>query len=281
MGLKFPNPLGLAAGFDKNAVAVRHWHKLGFGFVEVGTVTPVGQPGNDKPRLFRIPSEKALINRLGFNNAGAEAMRAQLRGYTSHAVPLGINLGKNKLTPDEKAAEDYLKSFQILEPFGDYYVVNVSSPNTPGLRALQDRGPLNEIFAALRAVGSSKPMLVKIAPDLSDESLREVVEVAVENKLAGIIATNTTIRRDVLRTDPGQIGGLSGRPVFDLSNHALRVIAEVAPPEMTLIGVGGVFTADDVRRKQELGAKLVQMYTGWIYGGPHTCAKILLDLLDK
>ena len=277
-GVRFPNRIGLAAGFDKNALAVDHWHRFGFGFVEIGTVTWHAQPGNDKPRLFRLPEDKALINRMGFNNEGAIAVAERLA--KSHPkIPIGVNLGKSKITELEDAHEDYRKSFEVLQTLGDYFVVNVSSPNTPGLRSLQDREPLIRIFDALRTVNGTKPMFVKIAPDLTDSALEEIVEVAVEMKLTGIIATNTTISRDGLKTTNqalvSQAGGLSGRPEFERSNVVLAFLKSHVPAEMLLVGVGGVFTAADYQRKRELGAELVQIYTGWVYGGPRLVPELL------
>ncbi len=266
-GVKFENPVGLAAGFDKSAVAVDQWEDLGFGFVEVGTVTYHAQPGNPKPRLFRIPEEQAVINRFGFNNEGAARIADRLK-LASPRIPLGINLGKSKVTPVEDAAGDYAGSYGLLHGMGDYFVVNVSSPNTPGLRGLQEKGPLMDIFNGLKAVDPARPMFVKVAPDLSTTELHDVLDVVHEQKLTGIIATNTTIRRDMLRHDPHQAGGLSGKPVRSLSDQMLEEIARSSNPEMIIIGVGGVFSGEDVVRKIELGAHLVQVYTGWIYGGP-------------
>ncbi|MEI7984019.1 MAG: quinone-dependent dihydroorotate dehydrogenase [Armatimonadota bacterium] len=277
-GVKFPNRMGLAAGFDKNALAVNNWHRFGFGYVEIGTVTWHPQPGNDQPRLFRLPEDKALINRMGFNNDGAKAVAERL-GNAIPKIPIGVNLGKSKITPLEEAQNDYRQSFEVLQNHGDYFVVNVSSPNTPGLRSLQDREPLIRIFDALRTVNAKKPMFVKVAPDLTNEALEEILSVAIEMKLTGIIATNTTISREGLKTKnaklKSQAGGLSGRPVFQLSNDALEFLAKNKPREMILMGVGGVFDRDDYDTKRRLGADLVQLYTGWIYGGPGLVPKIL------
>ncbi len=277
-GVKFPNRMGLAAGFDKNALAVNNWHRFGFGYVEIGTVTWHPQPGNDRPRLFRLPEDKALINRMGFNNDGARAVAERL-GNAIPKIPIGVNLGKSKITPLDEAQNDYRQSFEVLQLHGDYFVVNVSSPNTPGLRSLQDREPLLRIFDALRTVNAAKPMFVKVAPDLTNEALEEILNVAVEMKLTGIIATNTTISRDGLKTKNAklkeQAGGLSGRPVFQLSNDSLEFLAKNKPREMILMGVGGVFDRDDYDTKRRLGADLVQLYTGWIYGGPGLVPSIL------
>jgi dihydroorotate dehydrogenase len=276
-GVSFPNRIGLAAGFDKNALAVDYWHRFGFGFVEIGTVTWHSQPGNDRPRLFRLPKDQALINRMGFNNDGATVVAERL-AKSNPKIPVGINLGKSKITPLEEAHLDYRQSFEVFQGLGDYFVVNVSSPNTPGLRTLQDKEPLLRIFGELREVNDKVPLFVKVAPDLTTEALAEILDVAIESKLAGIIATNTTISREKLlsRTDlTSQTGGLSGTPVREKSNDALSFLKHNAPPEMALIGVGGVFTKDDYQEKIELGASLVQLYTGWIYGGPGLVPELL------
>ena len=277
-GVHFPNRLGLAAGFDKNALAVNHWHKFGFGYVEIGTVTWHPQPGNDRPRLFRLPTDQALINRMGFNNHGAIAVAERL-SKSSPKIPIGVNLGKSKITLLDEAHDDYRQSFEVLQSLGDYFVVNVSSPNTPGLRSLQDREPLVRIFDALRTVNATKPMFVKVAPDLAKSALEEILGVAVEMKLTGIIATNTTISREGLETLDealrNQTGGLSGRPVYDMSNASLEFLAKHKPSDMILMGVGGVFDRDGYDAKRALGAELVQLYTGWIYGGPRLVPTIL------
>jgi dihydroorotate dehydrogenase len=276
-GVKFPNRIGLAAGFDKNAIAVDFWHRFGFGFVEIGTVTWHAQPGNPKPRLFRLPADKALVNRMGFNNEGAIAVANRLANSTPK-IPIGVNLGKSKITELDDAHQDYKQSFAVLRDHGDYFVVNVSSPNTPGLRSLQDREPLLRIFGALREIDSTKPMFVKIAPDLTEEALIDVVRVAEEMLLTGIIATNTTLSRDGLTKDPNEQGGLSGAPVREKSNQALKFIRENCDPKLVLIGVGGILTAADVAEKRALGAELVQLYTGWVYGGPHMVSEMLNQL---
>lgn len=282
-GVSFHNPLGLAAGFDKNAIAVAQWQNLGFGFVEIGTVTAQGQPGNPKPRMFRLPDERALINRLGFNNEGAEAVARRLEG-TPRNLPLGINLGKTKVTSLEGASADYRTSFARLANLGDYFVVNVSSPNTPGLRSLQDKGPLRDIFGALAEVRGERPLFVKVAPDLTDDALADVIEVATDFALTGMIATNTTLSRSALRRDPGIEGGLSGAPLTARADEVLAFIARHAPHEFVLIGVGGVMTPGDFIRKIELGAHLVQTYTGFVYGGPGfpaRCLEALIARLDR
>ena len=280
--VQFPNPLGLAAGFDKNGAALNFWHQQGFGFAEVGTVTFHAQPGNPRPRMFRLPEVKALINRLGFNNEGAEAMGARLQAARPK-IPIGINLGKSQVTPLEEAAADYQQSYRLLCGFGDYFVVNVSSPNTPGLRSLQERGPLVEILTALREV-ADRPLFVKLSPDMELSALDEAIAVAHECRLTGLIATNTTISRSGLATDPGQEGGLSGRPLLESSNRALAHIYKSCGKNMVLMGVGGIFTAEDVYTKIRLGANLCQVYTGWVYGGPHMaadCMEGLVRLMDR
>jgi dihydroorotate dehydrogenase len=275
-GIRFPNRLGLAAGFDKDAVAVDHWHKLGFGHVEVGTVTRHAQPGNDQPRLFRYPELKAVVNRMGFNNQGADAMARRLE--KSHPkIPLGINIGKSKKTEPQDAAEDYAYSLKLLKDFGDYFVVNVSSPNTPGLRGLQERGPLTKILWRLREVESTKPMFVKVAPDLELDALDELASVVRELGLAGIVATNTTIDRSSVPSNVEPNGGLSGAPLTTRADAALAHLREVAP-DLVLIGVGGVMKGDDAARKVALGASLVQVYTGWVYGGPAFLAEVATAL---
>lgn len=277
-GVKFSNPIGLAAGFDKNAVALNQWQKLGFGAVECGTVTNLAQPGNERPRLFRLPAEEGLINRMGFNNDGAAEVALRI-AKSGPGIPLGINLGKSKITPVERAAEDYRESYRALHTFGQYFVVNVSSPNTPGLRELQDKAALTEILRAIQEVDSDRPLFVKVAPDLERSALDELLTVAIDSKLTGIIATNTTIDRSMLTKDPGQAGGLSGRPVRARSNEMLAYLARNAPQDMVLIGVGGIFTAEDLYQKIRLGAHLCQVYTGWVYGGPQMIPTVLEGLV--
>jgi len=284
-GLNFPNPVGLAAGFDKNAVAIPAWQALGFGFVEIGTVTAKGQPGNERPRLFRIPSEGAVINRMGFNNEGAEQIAQRLHKLHESfnlRIPLGINLGKSKVTPLEEAASDYLFSFTELYGEGDYFVVNVSSPNTPGLRQLQDKEHLSAIFSVLQKKNKElggKPILVKIAPDLEWSQLDEVLEVVEEQAISGVIATNTTISRNLLvQPDTArarETGGLSGKPLKNRSTAVIRYIVEKTLGKLPVIGAGGVFTADDAKEKLDAGAQLIQVYTGFIYEGPFIARKII------
>ena len=293
-GLSFPNPLGLAAGFDKDGVAVGIWGLLGFGFAELGTVTLQAQPGNPRPRLFRLIVDDAALNRMGFNNRGAAAMAARLAlpEHQMHPkIPIGINLGKSKVTPLESAAADYVGSFLLLRDFGDYFVVNVSSPNTPGLRSLQDATQLSLILEALQESNRGrKPILVKIAPDLEWEAIAEVAALAKTYQLAGIIATNTTIRRDGLKTmrlpETGkaiseEAGGISGAPLRRRSTEVIRFICQQTRAEIPIIGVGGIFTAEDAWEKIAAGASLIQVYTGWIYEGPWMVRRILTGLLQR
>ncbi|HEX5724769.1 MAG TPA: quinone-dependent dihydroorotate dehydrogenase, partial [Longimicrobiaceae bacterium] len=293
-GVRFPNPVGLAAGFDKTGEAFNALGALGFGFVEIGTVTARAQPGNPPPRLFRLPEDRALLNRLGFNNPGAEAVARRLRATRIEPV-LGINLGKSKATPLEEAAGDYLRSLELLEPFARYLVVNVSSPNTPGLRALQDAEPLRALLRVLRARagelarargGEPRPLLVKIAPDLDDAQVDEAVDIAVAEGAAGVVATNTTVSRAGLRTPPEVLerlgaGGISGAP---LRARAREVVARVwrrTGGTLPIVGVGGVFTADDAWELIRAGASLVQLYTGFVYGGPTVARDINRGLLRR
>jgi dihydroorotate dehydrogenase len=259
-GLRFPNPVGLAAGMDKDGRALPAWPALGFGFVEVGTVTARAQPGNPRPRLFRLPADGAIVNRMGFNNEGATALAARLAALRPLGVPLGISLGKSKVVPLDDAVDDYLSALRAIGPHADYVAVNVSSPNTPGLRSLQDRGQLAALLAALRAEAGATPVLVKIAPDLTEHAIGEALDVCAEHGVAGIIATNTTVDH------PGEPGGLSGRP---LARRALDVVTFVAKrSELPVVGVGGIMSVDDARRMFDAGASLVQLYTGLIYRGP-------------
>ncbi|MEA5553127.1 quinone-dependent dihydroorotate dehydrogenase [Anabaena cylindrica UHCC 0172] len=293
-GLKFPNPVGLAAGFDKDGVAASIWPSFGFGFAELGTVTYHGQPGNPRPRLFRLPLDKAALNRMGFNNSGAEAMGTRLiilKQEESWQIPIGINLGKSKITPLEVAAQDYLESFRLLQDLGDYFVVNVSSPNTPGLRSLQDASMLSQILDVLQTENKSqKPIFVKIAPDLEWEAIADIITLAKTYKLAGIIATNTTISREGLKTQlikqtgkspQEEAGGISGKPLCDRSTAVIRFIYQQTQGEIPIIGVGGIFTSEDAWEKITAGASLIQVYTGWIYEGPMMVRRILSGLLAK
>ncbi len=268
-GVRFPNPVGLAAGMDKNGVALPAWPALGFGFVEVGTVTAKAQPGNDKPRLFRLRDSEAVINRMGFNNAGARALAARLAELGPLDVPLGISLGKSKVTPLEEAVEDYLTSYHLLHPYADYIAVNVSSPNTPGLRTLQDKAALGALLGAL--VGK-KPVLVKIAPDLTEPAIAELLEVCLAHGAAGVIATNTTLSREGLaaadQPRAQEAGGLSGRPLTERARKIVHFVHQETSGRLPIIGVGGVVEADDAARMFDAGAALVQLYTGFIYRGP-------------
>lgn len=267
-GVRFPGPLGLAAGFDKDGLGLDTWGPLGFGYAEVGTVTAVPQPGNPEPRLFRLPEDRALLNRMGFNNHGAGQLALQLARHHPD-VPIGVNIGKSKVTPPEHAADDYRSSARLLGPLADYLVVNVSSPNTPGLRDLQAVESLRPILSAVLGE-TSTPVLVKIAPDLSDEDVDEVADLAVELGLAGIVATNTTISRAGLRT-PGVedlgAGGISGPPVAHRSLQILRRLYSRVGDRLVLINVGGIETADDAWERITAGASLLQGYTGFVYGG--------------
>lgn len=287
-GLHFPNPVGVAAGFDKNAELVDELAALGFGFIEIGTVTPKPQPGNPKPRLFRLEKDHALINRMGFNNDGAVAVAARLSARKSNAV-VGGNIGKNKDTPNERAAEDYLKCMEILHPYVDFFVVNVSSPNTPHLRELQEKEPLRILLSSLtsaaQAMTVKKPVLLKIAPDITYQMLNDILEIVTATGVAGIVATNTTISREGLRTPKENLtkigdGGLSGRPLFELSTNLIREIKEKSRGKIPVIGVGGIFTAADAIEKMEAGAALVQLYTGFIYKGPALLKEINNGLLQ-
>ncbi|MFI7599738.1 quinone-dependent dihydroorotate dehydrogenase [Actinoplanes sp. NPDC049681] len=268
-GVRFPNPIGLAAGMDKNGVALPAWPALGFGFVEVGTVTAKAQPGNDKPRLFRLRDSEAVINRMGFNNAGAAALADRLKALGPLGIPLGVSLGKSKVTPLEEAVQDYLTSYELLHPYADYIAVNVSSPNTPGLRTLQDKSAVAALLGAL--VGKT-PVLVKIAPDLAEPAIAELLEVCLAYGAAGVIATNTTLSRDgVAAADQpraGEAGGLSGRPLTERARKIVHFVHEETGGRLPIIGVGGIVEPDDATRMFDAGASLVQLYTGFIYRGP-------------
>ena len=273
-GIHFPNPVGLAAGFDKNAKLIDEFAALGFGFIEVGTVTPKGQEGNPTPRLFRLPEDEALINRMGFNNEGLEAMKKRLLARKSQVI-VGGNLGKNKLTPNEEAEEDYCMGFEALYEVVDYFVVNVSSPNTPNLRALQEKEPLKKLLVRLQDLNATKlapkPILLKIAPDLSNEQLDDVIEIVLETKLAGVIATNTTLSREGLRTSESlrsEMGGLSGKPLTHRSTEVIRYLHQKSRGQFPIVGVGGIHSAADAVEKMKAGASLIQIYTGFIYEGP-------------
>ncbi|MFB2836885.1 quinone-dependent dihydroorotate dehydrogenase [Floridanema evergladense] len=291
----FKNPMGLAAGFDKNGKASGVWSSFGFGYAELGTVTMKPQPGNPTPRLFRLLADKGALNRMGFNNDGAAAMATALTTALQRRprlIPIGINLGKSKVTPLEEAAADYLGSFRLLKDLGDYFVVNVSSPNTPGLRTLQDAPMLGAILSALQQENQklNKPILVKIAPDLEWDAILDVLDVTLSHNLAGIIATNTTISREGLKTkvlrETGNLikdeaGGISGLPLKARSTQVIRFIRKETKGKLPIMGVGGIFTADDAWEKITAGACLLQTYTGWIYQGPFMVKRILEGLLLK
>ncbi len=278
-GLEFRNRLGLAAGFDKNAVALPAWHALGFGFAEIGTVTRYRQDGNPRPRIFRCPEVKGLVNRLGFPNDGADAIVSRLRKYRKQArpgFPVGANIGLSKITPLEEASEDYLYSLRTLYAEVDFFVVNVSSPNTPGLRELQSPERLEPILRRLQAYNrehSAKPLLVKVAPDLTEGGLADIIGLAGEVGLDGIVATNTTVDHSAIQLD--EKGGLSGRPLAKRSTEVIRFIHQETNGRLPIIGVGGVFTADDYREKLDAGATLVEVYTALVYQGPRVAAEIL------
>lgn len=286
-GITFLNPVGLAAGFDKDARYIDVLDCLGFGFIEIGTVTPKAQPGNEKPRLFRLPKDQALINRMGFNNEGAAAAAERLRKRRSHLI-IGGNIGKNKLTLNENAVEDYEQCFQALYDVVDYFVVNVSSPNTPGLRSLQEKEPLRQLLLHLQKLNRRKtvlkPILLKIAPDLTDLQLDDIIEIVKETELAGIVATNTTISRSGLVTPENKVkafgaGGLSGKPLCNRSTAVIRYLHQRMGATFPIIAVGGIFTAEDALEKLAAGASLVQVYTGFIYEGPAIAKRINKRLL--
>jgi dihydroorotate dehydrogenase len=268
-GVRFPNAVGLAAGMDKDAVALPAWPALGFGFVEVGTVTAHAQPGNGRPRLFRLPASAAIINRMGFNNAGAAALAARLAALGPLGVPLGVSLGKSRVTPLGAAVDDYLASYNLVRPYADYVAVNVSSPNTPGLRGLQDRGHLGALLGAL---AGRTPVLVKIAPDLTEPAIAELLEVCLDRGAAGVIATNTTLARDGLaaadQARAAEAGGLSGRPLTERTRKIVHFVHEETGGRLPIVGVGGILDADDAARLFDAGASLVQLYTGFVYHGP-------------
>lgn len=282
-GLDFPNPVGLAAGFDKNGSWIDELSCLGFGFIEVGTVTPKAQPGNEKPRLFRLIKDEALINRMGFNNDGIDALIKNLKARKSKII-VGGNIGKNKDTPNENAVDDYLFCFEKLFPWVDYFVVNISSPNTPNLRDLQEKEPLTKLLETLQNNNLSrekpKPILLKIAPDLSETQLDDIVEIVLKTKISGIIATNTTINRENLKANPSSLqqigmGGLSGKPLSNKSTEIIRYLAKKSNNSFPIIGVGGIHQPADANEKLKAGASLIQIYTGFIYEGPNLIKRIL------
>ncbi|WP_374948682.1 quinone-dependent dihydroorotate dehydrogenase [Mucilaginibacter sp.] len=285
-GLKFKNPVGLAAGFDKNAELIAEMGNLGFGFVEIGTVTPLPQPGNPKPRMFRLPADAALINRMGFNNLGVDVAASRIAAYrkglkvNEQALIIGGNIGKNKITPNADAVNDYIICFDRLFDVVDYFVVNVSSPNTPGLRELQEKEPLMQLLATLQQRnnknGVSRPILLKIAPDLTTDQLNDIVDIVKQTGIAGIIATNTTINRDGLTSaHRNETGGLSGKPLTKRSTEVIAYLHKVSGGSFPIIGVGGIHSAEDAMEKIAAGASLVQLYTGFIYEGPGLIGRIL------
>lgn len=288
-GITFRNPVGLAAGFDKDAKLVDVLASLGFGFVEIGTLTPKGQPGNEKPRLFRLPKDQALINRMGFNNEGVEAAVARLKRRKSSVI-VGGNIGKNKTTPNESAHEDYVYCFDVLYDHVDYFVVNVSSPNTPGLRALQEKEPLRKLLNTVKGLSLTKPVvkpvLLKIAPDLSTEQLDDIIEILKATGMDGVIATNTTMSREHLTTTGDQLdrigaGGLSGRPLTNRSTEVIRYLRQGLGKDFPIIGVGGIMSENDALEKLEAGADLLQLYTGYIYEGPALIKRINKAILKN
>jgi len=290
-GLHFKNPIGLAAGFDKDGKYYKEMARLGFGFIEIGTVTPLPQAGNPQPRLFRLPKDEGLINRMGFNNDGVDAMVERLKnGGKPKGVILGGNIGKNKVTPNENAIDDYVICFEKLHDYVDYFVVNVSSPNTPGLRDLQDKKPLTKILSKLKTLNDQKsnpkPILLKIAPDLTNEQLDDIVEIVADTKIEGVIASNTTIDRSGLKTSSTAVesignGGLSGKPVQTRSTQVIKYLHDKSNGSFPIIGVGGIDSAASAKEKLDAGATLVQVYSGMVYQGPALVAKINKGLAKK
>lgn len=283
-GLKFPNPVGLAAGFDKNAVLFKELSNFGFGFIEIGTLTPKGQAGNPKKRLFRLQEDEAIINRMGFNNAGVDDAVKRLKKNKN--VLIGGNIGKNKITPNEEAVNDYIYCFNALFDYVDYFVVNVSSPNTPNLRALQDKEPLTHLLSTLKELNEEKnapkPILLKIAPDLSDDQLLDIIDIVTSVKIDGVIATNTTLNREGLQSKhKEEAGGLSGKPLTQRSTEVIRFLVEKSNNAFPIIGVGGIHNPDDAIEKLNAGAALVQLYTGFVYEGPAAVKNINKALLKQ
>jgi len=283
-GLKFKNPVGLAAGFDKDAKCYQELSNFGFGFIEIGTLTPKPQDGNPKKRLFRLKSDSAIINRMGFNNGGVDA--AVMRLKKNKNILIGGNIGKNKITPNEEATADYLICFEALFDYVDYFVVNVSSPNTPNLRELQEKKPLTELLSKLETQNSKhttkKPILLKIAPDLTNEQLLDIIDIVNETKIAGVIATNTTISREGLQSEnKTEVGGLSGKPLSKRATEVIRFLSEKSNKSFPIIGVGGIHSDEDALEKLEAGASLVQLYTGFIYEGPKLVTEINKKILEK
>tara|TARA_B100000700_G_C15010343_1_gene840559 strand:+ start:335 stop:1360 length:1026 start_codon:yes stop_codon:yes gene_type:complete len=286
-GIKFPNPVGLAAGFDKDAKLIDELSCFGFGFIEIGTLTPKPQDGNPKPRLFRLKDDGGVINRMGFNNSGVEDAITRLKKRNSDII-LGGNIGKNKFTSNESAGKDYFVSFNLLFPYVDYFVVNVSSPNTPGLRDLQEKEPLTNLLNKIQEINNKKekrkPILLKIAPDLSNEQLDDIIQIVFDTDIDGVIATNTTINRDGLKTDDKKLkdigsGGLSGKPLRKRSTELIRYLSENSDKAFPIIGVGGIHSPEDAIEKLDAGASLIQIYTGFIYEGPFLVKRINQSLL--
>ena len=282
-GLTFPNPIGLAAGFDKDAKLYQELSNFGFGFIEIGTLTPEPQPGNPKKRLFRLSKDNALINRMGFNNEGVKEAIERLK--KNKGVLIGGNIGKNKITSNDKAVSDYVQCFEALFPYVDYFVVNVSSPNTPNLRALQDKEPLTHLLQTLKDLNISKsnpkPILLKIAPDLTEEQLLDIIEIITTVKIDGVIAVNTTLSREGLQsTNKKEMGGLSGKPVTDRSTAVIRFLHEKSNKAFPIIGVGGIHTPEDALEKLAAGASLIQLYTGFVYEGPGVVKKMNKAILE-
>jgi dihydroorotate dehydrogenase len=280
-GLKFPNPVGLAAGFDKNAELFKELSNFGFGFIEIGTLTPKAQPGNPKKRLFRLKEDEAIINRMGFNNFGVEDAVKRLKKNTD--ILIGGNIGKNKVTPNEKAVDDYIYCFHALFDYVDYFVVNVSSPNTPNLRALQDKEPLTKLLSTLNVLNKEKstpkPILLKIAPDLTNAQLDDIIDIVISTKIDGVIASNTTLSRDGLQSNnKSETGGLSGKPLNHRSTEVIRYLVKMSKNAFPIIGVGGIHSAEDALEKLNAGASLVQLYTGFVYEGPSIVKRILKSL---
>jgi len=283
-GLKFKNPVGLAAGFDKNAILYKELSNFGFGFIEIGTLTPKAQDGNPKKRIFRLIEDNAIINRMGFNNGGVQVAVEKLK--KNKGVLIGGNIGKNKLTPNEAATADYTICFDALFDYVDYFVVNVSSPNTPNLRELQEKEPLTQLLQTLQnqnlARPKQKPILLKIAPDLTDSQLLDIIDIVNETKIAGVIATNTTLSREGLQSEKKiETGGMSGKPLRSRSTEVIRFLSEKSNKAFPIIGVGGIHSADDAIEKLEAGASLIQLYTGFIYEGPSLIKQINKKILEK
>lgn len=288
-GFKFKNPVGIAAGLDKQAVMYNQLANLGFGFVEIGTITPKGQPGNPKPRLFRLPKDNALINRMGFNNIGVDEAVKNLKKRNTDII-IGGNIGKNTATPNDKAIDDYVHCFEKLYDFVDYFVVNVSCPNITDLRELQDQEKLTKILLKLQQIkyakAKQKPVLLKVSPDLNNKQLDEVIEIVNETKIEGVVATNTSVSRNTLTTDTKKIeqignGGLSGKPIRKRATEVIRYLSEKSNKAFPIIGVGGIFTPEDAIEKLDAGADLVQVYSGFIYEGPFIARKINQALVKK